>query len=318
MFLKPTGRRVPALLLAALLPAALGCGAPAMDGGTWLGKQAILDQVNIHLNRQDCVDAVSLIKPVYNSASTDNDVRKMMAASYACWANLNVLGFMEKITANAALQTGWTFFQFLAEQFPSNSANPNDRAAEGAELAVDALMAMLKPGAVILPSGMIGVGGYNPGSLNYTDRTDDSNLYLFFVSLAGVGALENRYGKPRSDWEYKKTTDLPWTTGDLVDADGCAFASLLTSFVDSMSSASVTLSGDVSTVMANLKTAFSDGINTACATGCGLCAANGVSCSSCPAALRNRSGCAQSTSDAASCAAAGIVTFINASWDTGP
>ena len=109
--------------LAAVSALATACGAPAMDASTDIGKQAILDQVNQDLSIQDCSDALALIKPVYNSANTDNDVRMAMAESYACAAGFNLFDTVNNLTNGAGL-SGGAFFNFLATAFPSIPATP--------------------------------------------------------------------------------------------------------------------------------------------------------------------------------------------------
>jgi hypothetical protein len=63
-----------------------------LDGGTPLGKQAILDAVDIFLTTENCTDAVSQITGLYNSANTDNDVRMRAASAYGCNAKVNLFG----------------------------------------------------------------------------------------------------------------------------------------------------------------------------------------------------------------------------------
>ena len=297
---------------------ATACGGPAADGTTAIGKRALLDQVNIKLSVQDCPGAVSTIKPLYESADVDNTVRHAMAASYACHAHLNLFDVVTNMVENPSSLAGSGFFQFMSKQFPSSATDPNDRVVEGAQLASDALMSELVPGGAILGSNTYAVAPFNTASMLFSDRTDASNLYLFFVSMAAIGGYENRFGAPSAAAAYLKTVNLPWTSGDLVDANGCGIASSMLNFVDSVGVASRSLSGPVTTVMSALETQFKTAMDAACHVGCLSCAGGGVSCATCPSTLRNRSSCLKTLTDVNSCAAAGMVQAINTLWLTAP
>ena len=184
-------------------------------------------------------------------------------------------------------------------------------------------MASLNPGAVILPTTYFNTGTNNPASLNYTDRTVDSNVYLLFMSMVAIGGLENRYGAPNSQGVGQ--TALPWssmassssglTTQQL--QDGCAFAASLANFADAISTTASDLSGPIASAVGSLNKAFTSGINGACEAGCnGPTACNGsVTCTECPLSLRNRANCTGENTDVNSCAAEGLSQFVNFTWE---
>ena len=97
-----------------------------------------------------------------------------------------------------------------------------------------ALMAAIKPGAAILTTSLINPTGFNPGSINVADRIDEANSYLVFTSMAAIGGIQNRFGNPFPSPSYRKGNPLPWTNASLVNSDGCAYASAIVNFVDSI------------------------------------------------------------------------------------
>ena len=128
----------------------------------------------------------------------------MMASAYGCDAHINLFSLIGDIAEKSSTLVGGGFWAFLASEFPSTTS---DRVPEAAQLAQDALLSVIDPGAVVLPNEMFNITTFNPASYRVGDRIGDANAYLFFTSMAGMGGLESRYGKP-----------LPWTSadGDLV------------------------------------------------------------------------------------------------------
>jgi hypothetical protein len=302
-----------------------GCGAPNPDGSSETGKRQIIDQANKALTDADCATALELLLPVYNSVDSDNEIRMMTASAYACWANINYFKLIGDMVSNVTTLGGSGFWTFSSSLFPSTIGK--DHVAEGALLSQDALLATLKSGIPILPSGAINAGGYNEGSVYTFDRTDDSNLYLIFTSLAGIGSLQNRYGNPDSSFHPQQA--LPWKTAATVTTDGCGYASSVLNFVDAIQAMQNSVPSNLQSSLNVIYTTFSTALNVACDYGCkgttpgvnpvlnfkngwtasGCAIAAG--CGSCPSTLRNRGSCTAQTTDANSCAAAGIVNFIN-------
>jgi hypothetical protein len=320
------------LALFASVACVTACSAPSAGPGTALGRQAVIDSVNQALDVGDCEGAVSRILPLLNSSSSDNEVRMIAASAYSCHAGLQFFSYLDSLTQEVDSLAGAPLWEFLARSFPSDASDPNDRKVEGAVLAMDALMASLKSGIPILPISYINYPSYNPGSVLVNDRTTDANAYLVFVSMAAMGAFQSRFGAPFANG--KKSQDLPWTTAAAVDADGCAYASSIVNFVDSLG-ALAEISSTLRTSVSAIQAAFQLGFDDACERGCQNnnpgggwvptgCTAATV-CSACPVRLRDRTACTGLASDEVSCAAAGLVNFVNAKgtgailgWQDGP
>jgi hypothetical protein len=307
-----------------------GCGAPTPDASTELGKRQLIDQANKALTTSDCSTALQILLPIYQSANTDNEVRLLTASAYACWANVNYFKLIGDIVSNSGTLAGSGFWSFASSLFPSTAGQ--DHVAEGAVLAQDALLASLVPGIPILPSGAINYGSYNVGSIYPSDRTDDSNLYLIFTAMAGIGSFQNRYGNP--DSAFHPQSALPWKTAANATTDGCGYASSILNFVDAITQAQTIVPSNLKNALNSISSAFSTSLDLACDFGCtGLVppavapfnpsnkwVASGCNFNSgctidrkCPSTLRNRFSCQAQTTDVNSCAAAGITNFINAS-----
>jgi hypothetical protein len=79
-----------------------GCSAPVEVGSDPIGKQAILDWVDIALSDGNCADAVAKVKPLYDSANVDNNVRMKTASAYACYAEINFFKTVSDIGSNSS------------------------------------------------------------------------------------------------------------------------------------------------------------------------------------------------------------------------
>ncbi len=177
------------------------------------------------LSSMDCAGALAEVQPVYNSVLTNNSIRMQTAAAYACYANLNMFTLIQDLVAYESKIKSGGLFQFFAKEFPSVATPIDDKIPQAAFSAMDSVMSALNPGILMLPSYTINSGSYNPGSILYSDRISDANSLMTFIAMAAIGALENRYGAPDSN--YNRTSALPWTTGAAVTSDGCAFSAAL-------------------------------------------------------------------------------------------
>ncbi|MCM2279530.1 MAG: hypothetical protein NDJ89_15750 [Oligoflexia bacterium] len=311
-----------------------GCSAPEEIGTDPVGKQAILDWVDIALSSGNCADAVAKIEPLLNSEESDNTVRMKAASAYACHAGINFFQTVTNISANSDAMTadfGAGFWPTMAKLFPSAGAGLDYR-AEGAILAIDALQATLAPGIAILPSNRINAGSFNEGSLFATDRTSDANIFMIFNAMAAIGSFENRYGVP-DPVTYKKTALLPWKTAISVgmDEDGCAYVSSIFNLMDSLGATAGVVPANLATTLNLIHDNLEFVLDGACAIGCkgtdpallpvelnrnnqwvnSGCSAAVTDCDACPAGLRDRTRCLKQDDDIISCAAAGVVNFIN-------
>ena len=240
------------------------------------------------------------------------------AATYGCFAGVRLLNVVEDLISFDGDLAGSGFWEFLAQEFPSVSTPFDDKKPQSAMNGLDALMSVLLPGIVTIPSLMINSTSFNPGSLLTQDRTADSNSYLIFLSMGLLGSLESRYGLPTSN--YHKSIDLPWATAENTVGDGCAFASGLLNLYDGLTYVGNNSAPSVAEIYQTIASFLSDGLDASCTIGCQTCAALGasVSCTSCPTTLKNRDSCTGAITDVNSCAAAGIVMFVNATWSGPP
>ena len=316
--------------LAALTLAFSACGSHSLDPSDPVDKQGIIDATNNALNSGDCLTALNTILPLYNSAYTDNTVRMVAASAYGCHAHINFINVINALSSAPNLG-GSGFFEFAQQTFLSTLGQ--DKVVEGAGLGTDALMAVMTPGQVIVPQFEINIATPNPGSLIVTDRIQDSNMYLMMMSLALIGGVESRDGAPLAN--HHKGAPMPWTQSDAsgMNADGCAYASALLNFGDALKTTLNAIAGNAQSAFQQISTGFVQTLDQACAIGCqNIPVPNGtpllnpsgvwptdnctaaVPCTNatgCPISLRNRNSCTQLTSDVNSCAAAGIVNFVN-------
>jgi hypothetical protein len=297
-----------AVLLGVASLMASGCGRGSLDPSTARGKRAILDEAALLLSEERCEEAIELIKPVYNSLYTDNDIRMMMASTYGCSANLNFFSLIGEVGTQSATIIAGGLWSFMAEQFPSTDA---DRVPEAGQLAQDALQAVISPSAVVLSNGLFNTDTFNPGAYSVDDRLLNATAYLFFTSMATMGGLENRNGNP-----------LPWTDPTLVDEDGCAYASAVVNFADSLTGLETVTQGQLKTAISGMKSAFQTLIYANCDYGCTTICGIAGGCPTCPKELRNRTSCTSVATDPASCAAAGIIANpgfgVNDQWGLFP
>jgi hypothetical protein len=318
----------PHLLFAALALALVACGAPSPDASSADGLQQILDAVDVDLTHQDCTDALSLILPVYNSSNTSNDVRMRTASAYGCAAGINFFGLTQELTVKPQDLLPPNFWALMVQLFPSETGQ--DSKMEAAFYGTDSLQSVLNSGVILLPTDEVNAGGYNVGSVFATDRTLDSNLYLLYMAMAGMGTVESRYGTNNGGATTTRANLLPWTTAAAVNADGCGLAASVLNFLDAFEQSGSSLPSEISSVLTTVVSDTLTGLDEACAAGCSNtvpsdpinnpngtwvsagCAAT-TPCSSCPNTLRNRSSCTGVSSDVNSCAAAGLINFINSS-----
>lgn len=292
-------------LFSGFILAFAGCAAPREDPLSAVGKQSIIYKVNAALTAGDCTSAIIGIEPLYNSSSSDDEVRRLRASAHACKAGINFFPLIGNLATGSFSGNG--LWRTITQLFP---ASASDGKTQASFYATDALMSWLKPGTVVSSTLRISDDPYNLGSKSYLDRTDDSNLYLALVSMATIGTLHNAYGAPNGS--YAPTQALPWTTLAAMDEEGCGYASSLLNLVDSLAAvgASYTQLSGVSSAVS----AVASGFDAACDQGCqNLCPS--LSCNGkCPATLRHRTACNRATAateDLDACAAAGLVSLMN-------
>lgn len=339
------------LLIAALISA---CGIPTPDPNSAQGKRAILFDVETYLSQGACSPALTEILPLYNSSNTDNDVRMAMASVYACEGGFNFFNFLNG-AQNANFSSPGVFFELFATEFPSKN-NLSDKIVESAGFGIDALQSVISPGQVLIPGDLFNTTTPNESSLLYSDRTHDSNEYLFYMAMVAMGGLENRVGataagKPTNNpplpWITSATAGMATTAG--ATTSGCEFASALVNLADAAASISTQCCTgsncpvpSVTNIPAYVTNQLNCLINAAlpgkslaqviydsCNYGCtntvppvgaynatgswsaAACGSNTGACAMCPMLLRNRNNCAGTANDQVSCAAAGVINFVN-------
>jgi hypothetical protein len=312
------------LIVCALL--LTSCGKTSKECGTEEGRKAIVEAVDDALNTQNCAQAIAAIEPHYASPGCGTDeIRMARASAYACAANINFFQLVDDLQnlniSNAGL------WEALTSLFPSSVAD--QRVAAG-QFSLDALFALRIPGTVSPPETLINSGSTHPGALLANQRTQSSNIYSMFVSMSLVGALQNRYGAPNAS--NQKTQALGriagnadgWMDAAFVDEAACTYASSVLTMFDTISQVGVDLGaavgGNLGTALTTLSTTFVSGFDLACEAGCqgsggtlSGCNLPAGSCTPCPISLRNRNSCTGQVNDPASCAAAGLIYFINTS-----
>lgn len=300
-------RSLPAVaLLLGFASVVQGCAAANYDPTTALGKQALLDSAQLQLNQSDCSGAVATLSPLFNSINTDNSVRMMMASAYGCAAGINIFKFIGDIAQTPTGIAPPGMWAFLATEFPSTTA---DDAAEGAQAGEDALASVIAPGTVVLLNEEFNTTTFNPGAYDPNSRLSNANAYLFFMSMAAIGTLENRDGSGNQ---------LPWTSATAVDDDGCAYGSAIVNYADALAALAGTLPGSLGTSINSALSLVQQAVGDGCAAGCLLCGL-GTSCpgtliGGCPMTLRYRASCTGTATDPNSCAVAGLVTAVNSQW----
>lgn len=313
-------------MFAAVVAAA--CSVPGAGTLSATGKGGAIDAANIALTSGNCAEAIDLIEDLYESDLSDDQVRFVRASAHACAMDLE---FFQMLTQLGTVNLMPPFFWQSVSELLYNSSLTDTQLLSRENsgwFATDALMAILQQG-VVVPSGLaINAETSNPGSVDVSHRTADSNFYMLFVSLALMSHTQNRHGAPDSANGYTKTQNLPWTTLADMDEEGCAYAGAILNFFDSVGAVASEIGGDMSESLLDSRSAFlGASIVPSCVLGCtgdddadGIfedagCQALSLSCTGCPKALRNRDSCM--ASNEAKCAAAGLIRFVNATSPLG-
>ncbi len=273
-------------------------------------------EIRSALTRGDCVAAIDLSSRLYDSEYSDNDIRMLHASALGCKAGIKLYNVVDELTSFGGANPIGQF----ARIFPSTLS---DQRLESAWFGLDALQSILNPGVVVGSADRVLPGGYNPGSVLYTDRTLDSNSYAFFVSMAMIGSTLSRYGNPNAGAGYSQGTALPWTNRAAVIADtsgtACGLASGFLNYFDAFSAIQPILpssaSSSISTMLTIIQGPIVDGtlpcVNSG---GMGNCLLNATAqeCDLAKTRLRYRASCTETA--AIGHFAAGIIQCINTLW----
>lgn len=331
-------------LFFALLIFVFSCSAPKYDTTSLTGRSALIYNTNRALSLEDCTTALANIEALYNYSSDitgvkpDNEIRMARAAAHACVAGAsNFFKMVGDVVANSALLAGAGFWKLGPKMFLTSDTDTLDKRITSSGFSTDALMATVLPGSVMSGSHIINSTTANPGTLIASDREVDANIELIFVSLATMGAIELRYGDADLiDYTQGKllgsTTANPagWADATKVTGIGCQYASAIVNLLDAIAETKNYVSASMKTNLELIETTFGAQMELACqagcqgaagtlnllnyaVTGCNLSAdeCSGGSTRKCLLALRNRDACTGEITNAASCAAAGIIHYVN-------
>jgi hypothetical protein len=184
-----------------------GCG-NRYDVNTPAGRQARIDDANYHLSKGECGLAQAAIQPVYASTGVTDDVRIIMAATWACYAGFNVLDLISQVASSTNL------FQGLAASLSTQagSGGPADFYA-----ANDVLTS-------------------NGTALSAAARSQTVNAYMVFLELGTISAILRNYGSPSATGVKGQAISYP---GQMSNVDACALAAAFSMLVDSFNNSNL-------------------------------------------------------------------------------
>jgi hypothetical protein len=267
------------------------------------------------LTQLNCALALEYSTTLFESKYSNNEIRMLYASAQGCNVGIQLYPLIDEISV-ADFSTVDAIFKSLVRLFPSRTALDSKLQSTG--YIQDALQAILIPGTVIGASDQNVINAFNTGSVLYRDRTDDSNAFLVFTAMAGVGTSLNRYGYSTSDdpasLGYTQAVALPWLTRIDVKLDsthnGCALASSLLNMFDAMSAVSGIASGSISTAFSAIL-AVQGVMEAAAKVQCQGDGFTGDQCDVAKARLRYRDACFEQDS------AASFAGALNRQIDTG-
>ncbi len=225
-----------------------GCGGPPYSLNSESDRNIIQFDVRVALSNGNCVHALDLSKKLFESEYSDNPSRMLYASSYGCSAGIALYELIDKV-GNTDFSTG--LFSSLVELFPSNASV--DSKMQSLWMMQDILQTVLVPGAIIGDYDRMEMNAYNPGSVLFRDRTEDSNVLLLFSTMANIGVSLNRYGKPNPG--YTQGVDLLsiWPDKNAINGDpehaSCGIASAMANFVDAVDAIKSIASGPLGSAL---------------------------------------------------------------------
>lgn len=292
------------------------CGTQNLSCDSVQGRHAIAGEVDKFLSSQDCSSALAVIEGFYPQVGCGTDeIRLARASANACAANVNFFQLIDDLSNNNIV--GSELWVTLTKLFPSSVA---DQRVTGAQNSLDALFAIQVPGALTPAADIINSSTQHPGTLIAANRTQDSNIYAMFVSMAAIGALQNRYGSPKANWHKNQKLGQTagnangWENANFVDLNACTYAGAVLTLFDSITQSSPVLSqsvGGIGTTLIAAAATYTALLNTACDAACTACGFAAGTCDPCPIELRNRNSCLGVNTDKYSCAAAGVANFMD-------
>jgi hypothetical protein len=279
------------------------------------------------IDEGDCTTAISVAASAYNSASSNNEIRMAYAQAYACAAGVDLLTLTYNISQKINSSGAASIWGFLASNFPSTTTPTDDKIPQKAIASLEALFAILEPNTLVSSAYSVNASTYNPMSVYADDRTTDANTLALFVTLPLIGSLLYRYGDinskdertvdlPWANTSFASISSTPWSTSGTIASDGCALAAGVLNLYDQINIIVDEASSSTASAFFSIQTILTEGLDAGCELACSLCASAGA-CTSCPQLLRYPGSCTNSNTDPNTCAAIGVITFVNASWVEG-
>ncbi len=293
------------------------CGGPPYSLNSESDRNELQFDARVALSSGNCIHALDLSKKLFESEYSDNQARMLYASSYGCSAGLAFYDLIDKV-GSTDFSTG--LFKALVELFPSSASS--DSKMQSLQKMQDVLQTVLVPGAIIGAYDRMEINSYNPGSVLYRDRIEDSNVLLLFSSMANIGVSLNRYGNPNPD--HTQGIDLLsiWPNKNAINSDpehaSCAIASAMTNFADAVDAIKVIATGplgnslNVISISLNLIMGNSGSANAKCLSD----GYTQVECDRAYQRLRYRDSCYEADKNplAISSYAVGILGGIDAIW----
>ncbi|MGZ3688815.1 MAG: hypothetical protein ACXWP5_03725 [Bdellovibrionota bacterium] len=294
---------------------------PSVDGAE---RDTAISTAILALNGGDCTTAFNAIQPAYLSKYSNNEVRLLMGESYACLNGYSFFPALQSLLTNAAtLSSAGGLWLMAAQEYPSSLVQ-GDHVVEYGNGAIDALLTVFASGKAPIAGRTINSTSLNPGSTDYTDRTQDSNFMLFFATLQSIGGILNRYGNPTATHHpsiFPHSLPSAWMKAATIDTNGVALASAAVNLIDSLQVLVTNLSGPVAQQMVQIKSLYQTAIFNACNAGCTGGSGSGCTiaagCTGCPFSVRDRNVFTNVVTDPTACAAAGVLNMIDSDIATG-
>lgn len=193
-------------LIFSFLSFSISCGSQ-MNTDTAHGRQARIDEANFQLSNGQCQAALDAIGPLYNSKYITDEIRIIMASSYACFAGFNLLAMVTNMAGASS------YFAALAKTMPNSIG---DGKITNMYKAID----VLTNGNTVLTAA---------------PRSKSINTYMIFLQFALVGEILNGYGLANA--AGAKTVALsysnPRVAANMSNLDACALSAAMSAIVDS-------------------------------------------------------------------------------------
>ena len=178
------------------------------------GRKSAIEQANFYLSNGECENARTAIDPLYSSSQVTDEVRIIMASTYACQGGFKLLSFMSNIAGAS---------NFFSGMVKSLSSSAGDGTPTKYYSAVDV---------------MTGSGA----RLSAAQRTTRENTFMVFLQMGVIASILRNYGSP--DTSGNQTAALVYNTamnpaGEMANEDACALTAAVGILVDSYVSSSL-------------------------------------------------------------------------------